>query len=339
MVRVSILIAAAVSVAGVVAADQPPEEPVRDSAVAAAELERMLAELDGLVGLPVPEPPPVEAVEVDPFAPAATIEDAGRRLEAEGFAPVVALPTHRLYPYGHAVPTLRCLPTRACDLALEAGEVIDGHAIGDPEGWQTTVLLEGEAPRLVPHFVVKPSGFDLATNLVLVTDRRTYHLELVSPAEEEARADGATYDHRIGWWYPEEWTARRRAEAELARQRREALDRATPDGPALDPTRLHWSYRLEEPRRRSRRLPWKPAAVVDDGERTWIRLPEEAARAELPAVFGVLDDGTFAPLNARFRGGWLLIPAPVETAELVLGAGDSRRWLRIVRSPSTSSQR
>lgn len=345
MLRVSMLAALAVSVALEVLAGQPPDEPVGEPSEAAGaaaesvsseELEQMLAELDGLAGLPIPEALPVDALEVNPFRPSGSVEDAGRRYEEQGFAPVVALPTHRLYPYGHSVPTLRCVPTRACDLVLEAGEVIDGHAIGDPESWQTTVLLEGRAPGLVPHFVVKPSGFDLATNLVLVTDRRTYHVELISPAEDAARADGAAYDHRIGWWYPQEWSARRRSAEELVRRREEARDRATPDGPSLDPTELNWSYRIEEPWRRSRRLPWQPSAVVDDGERTWIRLPEEAARSELPAVFGVLDDGTFAPLNARYRGGWLLIPAPIDRAELVLGAGDSRRWLRIVRTATSS---
>lgn len=322
-------------------ADQPgplAEPPGSASAAALApatsqEIERLLAEIDGLAGLPVPEAP-ADGAELEPPAPApaATVEEAGRRFEESGFAPVVALPTHRLHPFGHEVPTLRCLPTRACDLVLEPGEAIDGHALGDPESWQTAVLLEGQPPALTPHFVVKPSAFGLATNLVLVTDRRAYHLELVSPAESEARADGAAYDHRVGWWYPERWIERRRAEEELARARREARAEATPAALPLDPTALDWGYRVEHPRRRSRRLGWEPAAVVDDGRRTWVRLPERALAGELPAAFGVLADGSYAPLNARYRDGWLLIPAVVDALDLVLGAGDGRRSLRIVRS-------
>lgn len=325
--------------AAAAAADQPgplTEPPGSPPGAAPApatseEIERLLAEIDGLAGLPVPAPPDDGAEpSLAASAPAVTVEEAGHRFEESGFAPVVALPSHRLYPFGHEVPTLRCLPTRACDLVLEPGESIDGHALGDPESWQTAVLLEGQPPALTPHFVIKPSAFGLATNLVLVTDRRAYHVELVSSAESEARAAGAAYDHRVGWWYPERWIERRRAEEQLARARREARAEATPAALPLDPTGLNWSYRVEHPRRRSRRLGWEPAAVVDDGRRTWIRLPERALTGELPAAFGVLADGSYVPLNARYRDGWLLIPAVVDTLDLVLGAGDGRRSLRIV---------
>jgi hypothetical protein len=61
-----------------------------------------------------------------------------------------------------------------------------------------------------------------------------------------------------------------------------------------------------------------------------VRLPEQALRGELPVVLGVLADGTEVPLNARLDGEWWVVPTLFERAELVLGSGKARRWLRIV---------
>ena len=237
------------------------------------------------------------------------------------------------------MPVVRCLPLRACDLALEAGEVVAGWALGDTERWLTDELTEGTGSTARVHLLVKPTDFDVATNLVVVTDRRTYHLELESPSYGEVHDDSAdgpatAYDGAIRWWYPDQLV--RRARAKQAEAEKAAAHAATRHEQAVsldlpvDPAHLCFDYTVKRPWRRSRRLPWEPRTVFDDGRQVYLRLPDEARRSELPVILGLLEDGKTYPLNARIDGDWLIVPTLFERAELLLGTGDQQRSLTVV---------
>lgn len=329
-------------------AQKPPEPPPASDTPAAledavSELEEMLAAYEAEAeSLPAAPPAPSPAGGSFVPTPEAAARAAGLATYADtGEPPILGLPTHRAVPYGHETPVLRCLPLRACDLELEAGETVHGWALGDTERWLTEELTEGAGAAAKPHLLLKPIDFDLATNLVVITDRRTYHLELESPpADEVADADGnprvTGYDLHLAWWYPDDFVARtvqrraveatRAARADQERRQAVALDRPL----AVDPEDLSFGYRLRAPWRRSRRLGWKPITVFDDGQRVYLRLPPEAAEGELPVLLGLLDDGEHQPLNVQLRGDWLIVPTLFDRAELVLGTGTRRRSLRIV---------
>jgi len=319
-------------------AEATPAEPSAEESAAAleqarAKLDRILAEMRDI------QPPDAAAATLtnagdepfDPatYLPAASEQEAVDRLERTGFAPLVATPSSTAYPYGRSQPVLTCLPSRVCDLRLEPGESIDGLALGDPESWQLTELYEGDDP-LTPHVLLKPSRFDVATNLVIATDRRVYHVELRAPAERDARRDEATYDRAVTWWYPEQWAQRRRTAEERARAAAAAKQAAVAQPAAmLDPTALNWRYDVEPPRKRRQRLGWMPTVVLDDGTRTLIRVPAHVR--EVPAAFGLLDDGSYTPLNASpIRDGWIVLPTVTGEIHLVVGTGDGRRFVRIV---------
>lgn len=312
------------------------EVSAEDSAAALEEararLDRFLAEIHGVAPLEVEDSLSdayLDRLSLETAEPVATVEDALDRYQRTGFAPLVATPTSTIYPYGRSEPVLTCLPTRVCDLRLEPGEEIDGIALGDPESWQLTELYEGSVP-LTAHVLLKPSRFALATNLVIATDRRVYHLELRAPAEPDARGGEPGYDRAVSWWYPDQWAQRRRTEEDRRRAAAEARAAVVAQPAAsLDPTALNWDYAVEEPRKRGRRLAWTPSVVVDDGARTLIRLP--AGVRDVPAAFGLLEDGSYRPLNASpVRDGWIVIPTVTGEIHLVVGAGDERRFVRIV---------
>lgn len=327
-----------------------PAEPTRERAQPPSR--RGLDSLfSGLAGLdlpsgsaPAPPPSPAAATPPPPLpAPPAPPGVAARQEAlaeyiATGTPPVLGLPTRRVYPYGHRVPVVRCLPLRVCDLAFEAGETLHGWALGDTERWITEQLDEGRHPAR-PHLLLKPTDYDLATSLVVVTDRRTYHLELESPSRNEVhdRDEGAgpiAYDGHLSWWYPHSFlhrVERERTEAvrrEVAEQRQH--DEAVALDHPLDPDDLSFAYRTRSPWRPSRRLGWKPLTLFDDGQRVYLKLPPEARRGELPVVLGLLDDGSHYPLNATLQGDWLVIPTLFDRAELVLGTGERRRSLTVV---------
>lgn len=328
--------------AGPAAAGEPAPPPAERP----ADLDRFLAEL-GVPGslddatatppLAAPGPPADLVTELAADAPADLPSDLAAALVeyAEGGEPtILGTPTDRVWPFGHGVPTLSCLPLRACDVALQSGETLLGWAIGDSERWRAEELTEGTPPTQRPHLLLKPTETSLATNLVLVTDRRTYHLELVSPSLEGDETEPTPYQHRVSWWYPDEWVRRlelrenQRADATADAAARHAA--AVEIDRALDPASLSFAYRIERPFWPKRRLPWQPVTVFDDGERVYLRLPERARRHELPVLLGRLADGTTYPLATRLHGDWLVVPALFERAELVLGTGDRRRSLTLI---------
>ena len=93
---------------------------------------------------------------------------------------------------------------------------------------------------------MKPIAEDLRTNLVIITDRRAYHLELTSTPE--------TYMASVSWHYPRDELlalTRRNAAAE------EAADRVIDSGLDIDKLRFRYAVSGDTP-------PWRPARVFDD---------------------------------------------------------------------------
>ena len=81
------------------------------------------------------------------------------------------------------------LPAETLALALVA-------LTGDTVRWIIGDTLSGAGATSRVHILVKPTRSDIATNLVINTDRRTYHLEL--------RATPATYMASVSWTYPQD---------------------------------------------------------------------------------------------------------------------------------------
>jgi len=334
----------ALTVPAVAFAQEVPEETPFAGASDPAPREPEVPDLEELLGTLFPEPAssepeglPAEAgegliteplpVPSAPRTPEDHVARAAETFEATGAAPVVGLPTGQVHPFGESVPEIVCLPYRACDLELQAGETVDGLALGDPQRWSSEFLFEGPPEAAVPHIVLKPAGHGLRTNAVVVTSRRTYHLELSSP--EEGEPEPTAYHHHVSWWYPADWVRRSR-ETRARAAAREALPAPSPVERPLDLSELSFRYRIEEPRRARRRLPWRPVTVFDDGTRTFVKLPAASRRGDLPALMGELPDGSLFPLEARLAGEWWIVPEVARRLQLVLGAGKSKRSLTLV---------
>ncbi|MEJ0066187.1 MAG: TrbG/VirB9 family P-type conjugative transfer protein [Caulobacteraceae bacterium] len=88
-------------------------------------------------------------------------------------------------------------PGEVTDIALEPGETLAGTgpvAAGDTVRWVIGDTESGAGAAKCVHILVKPTRADLRTNLVINTDRRTYHLEL--------RATPTAYMASVTWRYP-----------------------------------------------------------------------------------------------------------------------------------------
>ncbi len=129
------------------------------------------------------------------------------------------------------------------------------------------------------HVLVKPFEAGLKTNLVILTDRRTYHLELQSTPNAAMAA--------VSWTYPDDEL--------IARKKAQAVALNTVDtGVALDD--LHFGYAIS-----GDHPSWRPLRAFDDGHKVYIEFPAGIDQGEAPPLFVVGADGNSDLVNYRMR--------------------------------------
>jgi type IV secretion system protein TrbG len=222
-----------------------------------------------------------------------------------------------LYPFGHERPAVRCPRLNACLIALEPGErLMDEPLSGDTERWIITTSVMGSA-RLSPLVVVKPQACDIATNLLVPTDRRVYEVSLASDRCETGEPERFT--RQVAFWYPEQMRSQRSVEPATA---------SVPEQP--DGRQLNRDYEIDRGWfLKRKRYAWIPSEVYDDGVRTYLVLPEEARTGELPILY-LLEGGERQVLNYAMRGDTLVADRVMERALLAVGTGDGERKVEIV---------
>ncbi len=224
------------------------------------------------------------------------------------------------YPWAEgALYQLYTAPGQVTDIALQEGEQLVGPvAAGDTVRWIMGDALSGSGPAQRVHILVKPTQPGLSTNLVINTDRRTYHLELRSTPD--------TYMASVSWTYPQD------ALVALAARNREAA--APPPVPGVDLESLNFSYRID-----GDRTAWRPVRAFDDGRQVFIELPTSVGQSELPPLFVAGAKGAGELVNYRMRGRYLIVDRLFEAAELRLGGGKSQKRVRVLREGALPGER
>lgn len=205
-------------------------------------------------------------------------------------------------------------PGQVTDIALQEGEQLVGAgpvAAGDTVRWIIGDTTSGAGATARVHILVKPTRPDLSTNLVINTDRRTYHLEL--------RAGATTYMASVSWTYPHE--------ALIALQgRNAAAAAAAPVATGVDVASLNFRYRID-----GDRAPWRPARAFDDGRQVFIEFPAGISQGEMPPLFVTGATGDAELVNYRVQGRYMVVDRLFAAAELRLGDKRGEQRVRIVR--------
>lgn len=214
----------------------------------------------------------------------------------------------QVFPWSEgALYQVYAAPGQITNIALEPGERLTGPgpiAAGDTARWIIGDTTSGAGRTARVHILVKPTRPDITTNLVVNTDRRTYHIEL--------RANEEAWMPSIAWAYPAE--------------------RMTPRAPILRrptiPTEAdrHYRYGLQ-----GDSPAWRPTSVFDDGRRVYVVFPPGIAQGEMPPLFVIGADGRGQIVNTRVLGNVLIIDQLFGAAELRLGARQ-QEVVRIVRT-------
>lgn len=244
---------------------------------------------------------------------------------------------------GHE-PVLTCAVLRACVVDLEPGErlLVPAPIIGDAVRWRAGVAPTGPGGSASIVWV-KPTDCELATNLILPTDRRVYHLALDS-GPCGAAGVRVRYVSRARFTYPDDSTrapgSAPRTVVASAATAASGADAQAFAGIPVDALRLNFSYDL----RRDRRFPWSPARVFDDGAHTFIQLPPEAEAYAAPALFELDDGGAKTLLNYVVRDGFYVTDRTFRRAALIVGQGKQEQKVELEnraygRAPSIAGRR
>ena len=198
-----------------------------------------------------------------------------------------------------AIDQVSTAPERVTDIVLQPGETLVSVASGDTARWVIGDTTSGSGADKRSHVLVKPFAAGLATNLVITTDRRTYHLALSSRTGPAMSA--------LSWTYPQDaLIALKKAE--------QAAAAAAPVAADLDVDQLHFNYALS-----GDHPAWRPLRAFDDGRQTFIEFPPSLAVGEAPPLFVVGAKREAQLVNYRLRGRYYVVDRIFEAAELRLG--------------------
>ncbi|MEF2071068.1 P-type conjugative transfer protein TrbG [Consotaella aegiceratis] len=213
----------------------------------------------------------------------------------------------QIYPFSEgALYQVYAAPGEITDIALEPGETLAGSgpiAAGDTARWIIGDTTSGSGESEQTHVLVKPTRPEIATNLVINTDRRTYLIELTSRDKP--------YMPAVAWAYP-------RVVAKQA-----ATAPATPVLPVMAMRRYRYALSGDSP-------PWRPVTVYDDGRRVYVEFPRGIVQGEMPPLFVIGSDGEPQLANTRVFGTILIVDRLFGAAELRLG-GKHQQTVRILR--------
>jgi type IV secretion system protein VirB9 len=174
--------------------------------------------------------------------------------------------------------------------------------------------------------VIKPKALGLDTDLLVTTDRRAYYVRLISKPEE--------YLARVAFAYPDDEDAKWKAylAREQEQRRREEFE-ASQISPVESLENLNFNYTIQGGDSNMR-----PVRVVDDGKKTYIQMPPEAAHRELPILAVLEPDGKAGLVNYRVKADMYIVDRLFDRGALILGVGKKAQRTEIIRGTSRAKK-
>jgi type IV secretion system protein TrbG len=226
----------------------------------------------------------------------------------------------QVYPFSSgALYRLYSSVNQVSDVALQPGEKLVSVSTGDTVRWIVGDTTSGEGTAAQVHILVKPIAADLKTNLVITTERRTYHLELESTE--------TTYMSSLSWTYPDDdLIAIKKKNDGVA-----SIDTMPMEG-AQSFDNLNFRYRIEGS------ASFAPSRVFDDGAKVYIQFPSSLPQGEAPPLFVQGSNGKPALVNYRVKGNTYIVDRLFAAAELRLGT-QPQAVVKIFRTDAVQPKR
>lgn len=231
-----------------------------------------------------------------------------RDWSGRGPAPVLSQGGKLVYVHGASMPTILASPMQVCDVELEPGEEVNDVVVGDSARWMVDTGTSGDTT----HLFIKPVDAGLETTAVVTTDRRVYHLRLVSQKSGHTPYVGFVYADSI----------KTRASGKSSKKAEKERKAHMAESPGVDMSGLNFGYEVKG------KASWKPVRVFDDGRQTFIHLPPKIS--EMPVLLA-RRKGENVLVNYRSDNGNLVVDGLFDELALLLGVGRNREEVRIIR--------
>lgn len=207
-----------------------------------------------------------------------------------------------------------CAVMQVCDVELQMGEEVNSIHIGDAARWKIEPAVTGYGASQIQHIIVKPLDVGLKTNLLVTTNRRTYHMNLKSHRNKLMP--------EVSFVYPEDAILKFRN----LNQRREthiANNTITSTNEYLGD--LDFNYKID-----GDNVHWKPIRVYNNGQKTIIQLAESTKNDVIPTLL-VLDKQSEKEtlVNYRFVNSKYIVDAIFDSAMLIMGVGSNQEKVTI----------
>ena len=230
----------------------------------------------------------------------------------------------QVYPFKRgAIYQVYAAPEQVTDIALQPGEELISVSAGDTVRWMVGDTSSGSQNGQQAHILIKPLSAGISTNLVILTSKRSYYLEL--HAKSDAYMTGVT------WAYSDNLMAALRPRSDTMPLKL-ASNGATFTGntmpgymPALETLDFAYKIKGDKPA-------WRPVRAFDDGNKVFIQFPVSISRSEAPPLF-VKAGGKSAMVNYRVKGRYYIVDRLFDEAELRLGE-KKQQVVRIIRDAS-----
>ncbi|MDR2759124.1 MAG: TrbG/VirB9 family P-type conjugative transfer protein [Spirochaetaceae bacterium] len=199
------------------------------------------------------------------------------------------------YPWDETfVYEIHTMPYRTTDIQLEPGEqVLEMPFLSEEKVWELGAGVSRKDGQDVQHFFVKPTYANLTTSMIIITDRRVYHILLKSFKD--------TFMVMVQWEYPSSMPFTVKAEAMNKRIRELANDALT-----VNPEFLSFDYKISYSL--FKKPVWIPRRVYDDGRKTYIELDEKMLHTESPVIFNKRNER----INYRVKKNLVIIDELIE---------------------------
>ena len=188
-------------------------------------------------------------------------------------------------------------------ITLEDGEVVNGDnsgfGLGDSKAWK--VAMKGN------NIFIKPAGDFPDTNMVIVTNKRTYAFELVTANGKRPTS------YIVKFSYPDTNKALNDEAARLLQASAAKQAGINAKVGAIQPLVENYNYQMLS---NKASLVLAPTRLHDDGRFTYFKY---ANGRDLPAIYKVMADGTEALVNSHIEGDTTVVHEKNSTYILRLG--------------------
>lgn len=232
-----------------------------------------------------------------------------------GAAPVLSFGGKLIYVHGESMPTVIATPMQVSDVELQKGEKVHEIVVGDSARWMIETGSTGSGSDETVHLFIKPVDSGIETSAVVTTNRRVYHLRLVSRRSGHTPYVGFTYSDQLKL----EIAAKKTAEIKNAQWNSTQID-----SQIMELADLNFGYQVKG------KTAWKPVRVFDDGRQTFIQFPKKTATGEMPVLL-VRQGSKDILVNYRVKDTSMIVDGLFDTISLILGVGGNQQQVLITR--------